>query len=52
MSIGVDGKGLGCAYPTGGCEGAVNIEEADGVLEGTVLEWGVCGGHLDGGLRG
>jgi hypothetical protein len=29
---------LGCAYPTGGCEGAIDIEEADGILERTVLE--------------
>lgn len=34
-------------YLTGRSESTINIEQTDGVLDGTILQRGVAGGHLD-----
>lgn len=46
---GGEGRGGGCeTYATGECQGAVNVEEADGVGNGTLVERRVgLVSHLD-----
>lgn len=36
------------AYTASGCEGAVNVEEDDSVLDGALVERGVEGGGVGG----